>query len=141
VQNKSDMQPTFLGVGRPPCSKLLGWQLIEIDEQEESVTIRFDGKTEFSNSSGFIQGGILTAMLDDSIGPAILLATEGKQHSPTISMTVNFIAPARPGPLICKAKIIQKGKTIVFTEACLRNESGDLLVTASSTNRLLDADD
>ena len=56
-------------------------------------------------------------------------------------MTVNFIAPAEVGPLVCKAKVVQKGKTIVFVEAALRNEAGDLLVTASSTNRLMDAGD
>jgi len=51
----------------PPCSRLLGWRLLDARPEQGWVRIGFDGKPEFCNPAGFIQGGILTAMLDDSM--------------------------------------------------------------------------
>ena len=48
----------------PPSSKLLGWHLIDARPSEGWVRIGFDGKPAFCNPAGFIQGGILSAMLE-----------------------------------------------------------------------------
>ena len=55
--------------------------------------IGFDGKPEFCNPAGFIEGGILSAMLDDTMGPALFVMTDGGRYTATITMTVNFLAP------------------------------------------------
>jgi len=52
---------------------------------------------------------------------------------------VNFLAPARPGPIIAEARVTQLGKTIAFVEGRLTAEDGTLLATASATERLLEA--
>ena len=52
----------------PPSSRLLGWHLLDARPAEGWVRIGFDGKPEFRNPAGFIQGGILSAMLDDTMG-------------------------------------------------------------------------
>ena len=39
----------------------------------------------------------LAAMLDDTMGPAVFVMTEGRLYTATISLTVNFLAPAKPG--------------------------------------------
>ena len=54
-------------------------------------------------------------------------------------MTVNFLSPAKPGPIIGEAKVTQLGKTIAFVEAKLRAEDGTVLATASASERLLEA--
>ena len=58
---------------------------------------------DFCNPAGFVQGGILSAMLDDTMGPAVFVMTEGRLYTATITMTVNFLAPAKPGPIIGEA--------------------------------------
>jgi uncharacterized protein (TIGR00369 family) len=82
----------------PPSSKLLGWHLLDARPKDGWIRIGFDGKQEFCNPAGFVQGGILSAMLDDTMGPAVFVMTEGKLYTATITMTVNFLAPAKPGP-------------------------------------------
>ena len=81
----------------PPSSKLLGWHLLDARPEDGWIRIGFDGKPEFCNPAGFIQGGILSAMLDDTMGPAVFVMTEGKLYTATITMTVNFLAPAKVG--------------------------------------------
>jgi uncharacterized protein (TIGR00369 family) len=122
----------------PPCAKLLGWHMIEADPQQGRVKIGFDGRPEFCNPAGFIQGGLLSAMLDDTMGPAVLLHTNGAAYTATISLTVNFLSPARIGRLIGEAQVTQLGKTVAFVEARLTDEQGTLIATATSTARVVE---
>ncbi len=123
----------------PPSAKLLGWHLLDARPKEGWIKVGFDGKAEFCNPAGFVQGGLLAAMLDDTMGPAVLMMTEGKLYTTTIGLTVNFLAPARPGRIIAEAKVTQLGKTIAFVEGKLTAEDGTLLATASVSARLLEA--
>jgi len=123
----------------PPSSKLLGWHLLDARPEEGWVRIGFDGKAEFCNPAGFIQGGILSAMLDDTMGPAVFVMTEGKLYTATITMTVNFLAPAKVGPIVGEAKVTQLGRTIAFMEGRLTAADGTGLATATTSARLVEA--
>jgi uncharacterized protein (TIGR00369 family) len=123
----------------PPSAKLLGWRLLDARPSEGWIKVGFDGKPEFCNPAGFVQGGLLSAMLDDTMGPAAFIMTDGKFYTTTMSLTVNFLAPAKPGPLIVEALVTQLGKTIAFMEGRLMDEDGSLLATATTSARLLEA--
>src|SRR5215471_15084745 len=123
----------------PPSAKLLGWHLLDARPGEGWLKVGFEGKADFCNPAGFIQGGILTAMLDDTMGPAVLVVTEGTSYTTTVSLTVNFLAAAKPGPIIGEAVVTQLGRTIAFVEGKLIAEDGTVLATATAVERLLDA--
>lgn len=122
----------------PPSSRLLGWHVLDARPAEGWIRIGFDGKQDFCNPAGFVQGGILSAMLDDTMGPAVFAMTEGRLYTATITMTVNFLAPARPGPITGEAKVTQLGKTVAFVEGRLTAEDGTLLATATTSARLVE---
>jgi uncharacterized protein (TIGR00369 family) len=122
----------------PPSSKLLGWRLLDARPEQGWVRIGFDGKKEFCNPAGFVQGGILAAMLDDTMGPAVFVMTEGRLYTATITMTVNFLAPAKPGPIVGEANVTQLGKTIAFVEGRLTAGDGAVLATATTSARLVE---
>ena len=128
----------FDGLNMPPISKLLGWRLIDLKPDEGIIRVSFEGKREFCNPSGFIQGGMLSAMLDDTMGPAVFTMTEGKLYTATITMTVNFLSPAKPGPITGEAKVTQLGKTVAFVEGRLTAADGTLLATATTSARLVE---
>ena len=123
----------------PPSSRLLGWHLLDARPQEGWIRIGFDGKRDFCNPAGFVQGGILSAMLDDTMGPAVFAMTDGRLYTATISLTVNYLAPARPGPITGEAKVTQLGKTVVFVEGRLMAEDGTVLATATTSARLVES--
>jgi uncharacterized protein (TIGR00369 family) len=123
----------------PPSAKLLGFRLLDARPMDGWLRIGFDGKPEFCNPAGFVQGGLLSAMLDDSMGPAAFVMSEGKYYTTTISLTVNFLAPAKPGPLTVEARVTQLGKTVAFMEGRLMAEDGTVLATATTVARLLEA--
>ena len=121
----------------PPCAKLLGWHMIDADPKAGRVKIGIEARPEFVNPAGFIQGGLLSAMLDDTMGPAVLLYTDGAAYTATISLNVNFLAPAKVGPLVGEARVVQVGKTVAFMEATLTDSTGVVVASASSTARVV----
>jgi len=123
----------------PPSSRLLGWHLIDARPRDGWVRIGFDGRQDFCNPAGFVQGGILSAMLDDTMGPAVFVMTDGRLYTATVTMTVNFLAPAKPGPITGEATVTQLGKTIAFVEGRLTSVDGTLLATATTSARLVEA--
>ena len=123
----------------PPSSKLLGWQLLDARPEQGWIRIGFDGKKTFCNPAGFIQGGILGAMLDDTMGPAVFVMTDGRLYTATISMTVNFLAPAKVGRIVGEASVTQLGKTVAFVEGRLMAVDGTVLATATTSARLVEA--
>ena len=77
-------------------------------------------------------------MLDDTMGPAVFVKTDGRLYTATVTMTVNFPVPAKPGPIIGEAKVAQLGKTIAFVEGRLMGEDGAVLATATTVTRLVE---
>ena len=133
--------PTALdGLPRPPCAELLGWEVVEARPADGWIRIRFEGRPEFVNPAGHIQGGFLAAMLDDTMGPAMFIYSEGRMFTPTIELHVSYLAPAGPGPLYGEGQVVQAGKSIAFLEGKLTDATGTLLARATASARLVPAD-
>ena len=109
------------------CAETLGWELLDADPEAGEVTIGFEGRPEFCNPAGHVQGGFLAAMLDDTLGPAVLVKSDGAWFAP----------PARPGRLSGVGKVVQLGRTVAFLEARLTDAAGTLVATATASARLV----
>ena len=130
--------PTALdGFPMPPCARLLGWRLIDAKPEIGWVKIGFEGKPQFCNPAGFVQGGFLAAMLDDTMGPAVLVKSDGALYTATIDLHVSFLAPAKSGPLVAEATVLQIGKTIGFIEGTLTDADGVVVAKATASARLV----
>lgn len=56
----------------PPAAVTLGFKLLEIDPELGTIRVQFEAKQEFLNPMGVVQGGFVAAMLDDTLGPALV---------------------------------------------------------------------
>jgi uncharacterized protein (TIGR00369 family) len=120
----------------PPCATLLSLDIMEAEREGGRVKIAFTAQPEFCNAAGNVQGGFLAAMLDDCMGPAILIATDAKAYPSTIDLNVQFLAPAKPGRLVGKACVVQLGKTIGFVESELEDANGNPIARATASVRI-----
>ena len=107
-----------------------------LDPSNGTIEVQFNAKTEFTNPSGFIQGGFLAAMLDDTLGPAVFAMTKGKQVTTTIDLNVHYLRPVAVGQITTKAKVLSLGTNIAFVEGELFNSAGKLSARASSSAML-----
>lgn len=121
----------------PACARLLSLEVLDAQPEAGRIRVAFEARPEFCNASGHIQGGLLAAMLDDTMGPAMIIATAGERAPTTISLTVSYLAPAKPGRLIGEGWVVQLGQTIGFLEATLTDEAGQVIARASSSARLV----
>ncbi|WEK43021.1 MAG: PaaI family thioesterase [Candidatus Sphingomonas colombiensis] len=124
---------------KPPCAETLGWTLLSADPATGAVRIAFEAHRGFCNPGGNIQGGFLAAMLDDTLGPTVLVKTDGAAYCATIELSTRFLAPARPGRLIGEGRLVQLGKTIAFLEGELRDADGRIIASASASARVVPA--
>lgn len=88
---------------------------------------------EHGNRHGGLHGGIMGAMLDNAMGYAAALHFDATARPTvtTLSMTVNFLAPARAGGVTGEGRVTGGGKSTVYTEGTLQAQDGTLLATAS----------
>ena len=120
----------------PPCAALLGYEFITVDREAQSMTVAFQGTPEMLNPAGTIQGGLLTAMLDDVMGSMIVVLTDGEKRPASVDLHTQFLRPAKPGKLIGEACIRHMTNSTAFTEATLKNDAGEIVATAVQTQRL-----
>ncbi len=121
----------------PPVAGLLGWELQEVDPHAGTIVVRFDGRPEFTNPLGNIQGGMLAAMLDDTMGPALVATLPPGGFAPTLEMKVTYLQPAVVGPLWGHGRVVKRGGTISFVEADLVDADGAMIARATATVRMI----
>jgi uncharacterized protein (TIGR00369 family) len=80
----------------PPAAELLGWKLVEVDPDEGTIEVSFTATDQFLNPAGTVQGGFLAAMLDDTLGPALVATLGNGEWAPTTDLHVQFVKPAPP---------------------------------------------
>ncbi len=118
----------------PPYNVVLtlGAKIVQVSPESGTIEIEFDGKKEFTNPIGNLQGGFLSAMLDDAMGQALTATLDENEFGPTLELKTNFIAPAKIGRLTGYGKVISKGGSVCFLEGQL-TQNGKLVATSTAT--------
>jgi uncharacterized protein (TIGR00369 family) len=117
----------------PPAAVLLGWELVSIDPEAGTIEVAFTAREQFLNPVGVIQGGFLAAMLDDTMGPALVATLGPGRFAPTTDLHVQFLRPARPGRLTGRGRVVRRGKDAAFLAGELPDDSGQLVTCATAT--------
>src|SRR6201995_4144927 len=117
----------------PPSAVLLGWELLSIDPDAGTIEVAFAATDQFLNPAGVIQGGFVAAMLDDSLGPALVATLGPGQFAPTTDLHVQFLRPAHPGRLTGRGRVVRRGQEVAFLAGELLDGSGQVVATAVAT--------
>ena len=85
------------------------------------------------NRNGSLHGGIFAMMLDAAAGYAASLSLSDAGNAPlvTLSLSTNFLAPGVGGQVIATGTHKGGGRSIIFADAEMRDETGTLLATAT----------
>jgi uncharacterized protein (TIGR00369 family) len=116
----------------PKAAATLGIQILSVSPDAGTIEVEFDGKPEFTNPAGQIQGGFLAAMLDDTVGPLISSTLRAGEFAPTLNLNVSFAKPASVGKLLGKGRIVRRGKDVSILAGELY-QGGELIATATAT--------
>lgn len=103
-----------------------------VERESRSIRARFTPSDAHQGFEGIVHGGILSALLDESMAK---LAFSLGIHAVTAEMTVKFKSPAAPGEeLSVFGGIVQETKRLILAEAKI--ERGPVVI-AEATGKLL----
>ena len=101
------------------------------------VRMEFTATEQFLNPAGVVQGGFITAMLDDTMGPAAVAQLGPGHFAPTLELKVSFLRPVGPGRLVADGRVVHLGRSVAFLEGSLEDDEGNLVATATATARVV----
>jgi uncharacterized protein (TIGR00369 family) len=121
---------------RPSAADLLGWELVAVDPDAGTIEVAFTATDQFLNPVGVVQGGMLAAMLDDTLGPAVVATLGPGQSAMTTDLHVQFLRPAHPGRLVGRGRIVRRGQRVAFSAGELLDSSAAVVATAVATAQI-----
>jgi uncharacterized protein (TIGR00369 family) len=104
-----------------------------VDPDAGTIEVSFTATEQFLNLAGDVQGGLLAAMLDATLGPARATTLGEGEWARTIDMQVQFLKPAKPGELHGLGRVVRRGRDIAFLAGELRSPPGDVVATATAS--------
>ena len=100
--------------------EFLSLEYIESTDDEMIFSCKF--KEECSNPMGSVQGGMITAALDDATSAAMISGYDEKKAPMTTDLHVLFHRPLAVGPAKMRVKIIKLGSCLLYTSPSPRDE-------------------
>jgi uncharacterized protein (TIGR00369 family) len=116
---------------KPACAALTPFQILEAEQETGFVKIEFAPQPAFENHFGNIQGGFAVSMMDVLISVAAFVKV--RQWIPTVEIKVSFVAPARIARCVGEGQVIRAGRSVIFVEGKLWNDTNELAVHATAT--------
>lgn len=119
--------------GETGAQRLIGY-VLDVGGGDGRARCRLDVTADHANRHGVLHGGIAAAVLDNALGATASLSVDETGRAPflTISMTTQFLAPAREGmSLTATGRITGGGRSMLFVEGVLENGDGTLIATAT----------
>ncbi len=93
----------------------------------------FEGRPEFGNNTGVIQGGFLTAMLDEVTTIAGVVASGLTSAFPSLEMKTSYLRPCRQGKVRGVGRVVRLGRSVAFLEGDLYDAEGKHVAHATVT--------
>lgn len=118
---------------RSPTAVLLGTEILEVDAAAGRVRMSFKTRPDFLNPNGSVQGGFITAMLDDAAATACIVHAGKRIFVPTLELKVSFMSAAYAGTLYAEGRVLKRGRTIAFLEADLFDAADKHLARMTTT--------
>ncbi len=116
-----------------PITRHLRWKCLAVDADKGTFKVQFEPRPEFVNPFGTLHGGMLAAMLDETMAPCAQLMLDADHFASTLELKTSLLRPVKLGPLIGSARVVHKGRTAAFLEGEIRTPEDVLIATASAT--------
>lgn len=120
----------------PPIFQTLGGEIVDFDLEAQTMTNKYPVQAQFLNPMGFLQGGILVAIMDNTVGPLSLMLAP---PSVTTQFNTSYLRPASTEDkfLIVTAECTERTRKQLFFTAKVRNEAGKTLSLGHSTHQIV----
>ena len=82
-------------------------------------------------------GGILFTQMDTTAAWAVLSVADPGRNCTTIHLDIQYTAPARKGPFLCRARVNHRTSRICFVQAETADNTGQVVALGQGTFRII----
>ncbi|MEV7693605.1 PaaI family thioesterase [Microbacterium sp. NPDC089189] len=117
----------------PPMGAHIGLGLVSVDDGDVVMTAEPD--ESHYNPVGSVHGGFFATILDSVCGSAVHSTLPAGTGYTSLEIKVSFLRPIteETGTVTAHGWVTRRGRSAAFAEADLRDATGRVLATASST--------
>nr|WP_238934795.1 PaaI family thioesterase [Maricaulis parjimensis] len=112
---------------------MLGFSLIDFSIEERWIEAEFNPTQMMTNLRGSVQGGIITAMLDEVMSMSVLVSEQFTCGVPTLEMKTTFHNPLPLGTCRGRGEAVRIGGRVAFMEGTIWTPDGKIAARGSST--------
>ncbi len=121
----------------PPVFDTLKGEVISYDIKNESLTNKFPVLAEYLNPYGNMQGGIIAAVIDNTIGPLSLLVAP-PNFTRYLNVKYGKVVSPELGYIFVTATFTGTRKRQLFFEAIVEDSDGNKLASAKAIHWIID---
>jgi uncharacterized protein (TIGR00369 family) len=115
-----------------PVLTLLGSRIVAVDADAGRLS------AHFRNPAGTVQGGMLSAMLDDLTASLVDATVAAGQGVATLTLNVSFLRPAQVGSLQGEARMLRRGRDVCHVMGTLLQDNKEV-ATAVAVCKIVSA--
>lgn len=121
----------------PPIFMELGGEIVKFDLEAETMINRYPVEDRFRNPLGFLQGGILVALMDNTMGPLSFMIAP---PSVTTQFNTSYLRPVTPDDkfLTVTAKCTERTRRQLFLTATIYNKAGKTIAIGQATQQVIE---
>ena len=115
-----------------PLAGLIGFR-VELEPDVTQAHCILDIGDVHLNRHNVLHGGIISTLLDTASGVTASLTVDDTGMTPftTVSLNVNFLAPATHGEVRAVGRLTGGGRSLQFIDCTLRDQNGRLIATST----------
>ena len=119
----------------PKIYQLMQGEVLDYQENKE-LTIQFPVKEEYQNPIGHMQGGMILAAVDNTLGPLSYIVAP---PSVTVQLNTQYIRPVSPKDKYIKvtAELVDRTRNQLLLRAKVVNELDKLVALCQATQQII----
>jgi len=115
-----------------PAWEWLGLELVE--SGEGLATVQMTPTEDMANHSGFVHGGMISALADTAMGRSLRTVKPGVVRAMSFDLKLNFINAAKIGETLrATGRVLHAGRRTMVASCRVEGDRGRLVATASAT--------
>lgn len=120
----------------PPIFLAMKGEILDLDQSMGSLTAKFPILDCYLNPYGMMQGGIIAAAVDNTLGPLSIIVAP---VNVTRKLEMKYSQAAKPEMeyIVVKAKLLERNDPKLFFEAIVRSPDGRRLATGKALHWII----
>ena len=129
----SDDSVERMNADAPAVIRTLKGRVVAFAPERHELRMQFEIGLEFCHTVDIVQGGFITAMLDEAAGICAIAHAQRRVGMPTLEFKVSFLSVVRPGRVEVAARVLKMGGRTAFIEADVVGADGATLARMTTT--------